>query len=548
MKRLIVWGYLILFCGLSTVVFAHEDHAIAPPLDPANIYGEQLGSVTVPFACNKAAVGVAQRGLALLHHMTYVGARAAFAETIQADPDCAMGYWGQAMSYIHPLWSDPPGPGDFAKGKALSSEAMKRTQNEQERAYVAAVKAYYEQGRNPTEKVNLNSFAEGWRKVYERFPDDLEAASFYALAYLSTVNPADKSYAKQKLSAAIAKQVLERNPGHPGAHHYTIHALDYPPLAEQALEVARSYGSIAPAVPHALHMPAHIFTRLGLWPESIDMNRRSADAALKHQANGKVSLHYLHALDYLAYAYLQRGEDSKAKAVLEELLALKGPYQTHVASAYTFAAVPARLALERQQWAVATALKPQTPSNYPWQINPAMEAITYFANGLGAARTGDKMMAVLAIDKLRTLEQKAAKTSDYWAKQIEIQRLAVEAWLAYYGEGKKHEGLTTMRRAAAMEAATEKHPVTPGEVLPAQELLADMLFDMRLYGEALVNYQAVLKRSPNRFNSLYGAGRAAELADNKEMAAFHYEKLVEMAAARSKLKRLHEARSFLGGK
>jgi tetratricopeptide (TPR) repeat protein len=547
MKRFLAWGSLILCFAFSTAVFAHEDRANMSAPDPAYVYGEQLGSVTVPFACSDAAAGSARRGLALLHHMTYVGARAAFVDTANSDPQCAMGYWGQAMSYIHPLWSDPPGQGDFEKGQALVVEAEKRAKTDREMAYVDAVKSYYDQGRHPTEKANLSAFAEGWRKVYERFPEDLEGAAFYALAHLATANPADKSYAVQKRSAAIAKQVLQRNPGHPGAHHYTIHALDYPPMAEQALEVARSYGSIAPEVPHALHMPAHIFTRLGLWPESIDMNRRSADAALKHPADGKISLHYLHALDYLAYAYLQRGEDGKAQTVLDELMALKGPYQTHVASAYTFAAVPARLALERQQWAVAVALKPQTPSNYQWQINPAMEAITFFANGLGAAHTGDTMMAAQAVERLAALQQKAAKTSAYWAKQTEIQRLAVKAWLTY-AEGKKDEALSVMQKAAAMEAATEKHPVTPGEVLPAHELLADMLFDLGHYEEALANYQAALIRSPNRFNSLYGAGRSAELAGHQEIASFHYAKLVEIAATDSVRKRLQEARIFLNRK
>ena len=544
MKRYFAWGLLILCSAFSTAVFAHEDRANMPPPDPAYVYGEQLGSVTVPFACSDAAAGSARRGLALLHHMTYVGARAAFVDTASSDPECAMGFWGQAMSYIHPLWSDPPGQGDFEKGQALVAEAAKRAKTDREMAYIDAVKFYYDQGRHPTEKANLSAFAEGWRKVYERFPEDLEGVAFYALAHLATANPADKSYAVQKRSAAIAKQVLQRNPGHPGAHHYTIHALDYPPLAEQALEVARSYGRIAPEVPHALHMPAHIFTRLGLWPESIDMNRRSADAALKHPANGKISLHYLHALDYLAYAYLQRGEDGKAQTVLDELMALKGPYQTHVASAYTFAAVPARLALERQQWAVAVTLKPQTPSNYPWQINPAMEAITFFANGLGAAHTGDTVGASRAIDRLAVLKEKAAKSSDYWAKQIEVQRLTVAAW-SVYGQGKKQAGLTIMRRAAAMEATTEKHPVTPGEVLPAQELLADMLFDLGRYEDALVNYQAALKRSPNRLNSLYGAGRSAELAGHKDAAVSYFQKLLKISAADSGVKRLQEARSFL---
>jgi tetratricopeptide (TPR) repeat protein len=547
MKRTFTLGLLILVGIISGTALAHEDRSGVTPPDPANVYGEKLGTVILPFSCSETSSVQAQRGLALLHHMTYVGARTAFVAVSEADPACAMGYWGQAMSYIHPLWSDPPGKADFESGKALAAEAGTRAKSEQERAYVAAVEAYYAQGRNRTEAANLTAFAEGWRKVHEQFPDDSEAASFYALAHMATASPADKSYAKQKHSAQIAKQVLERIPDHPGAHHYTIHALDYPPLAAEALAVARSYGGIAPEVPHALHMPAHIFTRLGLWQESITMNRRSADAALKHPADGKISLHYLHALDYLAYAYLQRGEDAKAKEVFDELTALKGPYQPHVASAYTFAAVPARIALERQQWTTAAALEVQTPTNYPWEINPAMEAITHFARGLGAARSGDKVTARNAIEKLTALEGRAAKTSGYWAKQIEIQRLSVEAWLEYLG-GNKDEALKVMRKAAVMEAATEKHPVTPGEVLPAHELLADMLFEMGRYQEAQTNYQTALERSPNRLKSLYGAGRSAELAGDKELAALYYGNLVEVAAADSELTQLQQAKAFLGGK
>jgi len=549
MKRTLLWVGLVFFGFFSgSTALAHDEGSGAPPSeDPAAVYGEQLGTVVVPMAVGEAATGQAQRGLALLHHMTYVGARAAFAAVSAADPESALGYWGEAMSYIHPLWSDPPGKDDFARGRALAAEARARAKNEREKAYVAAVEAYYAPGRSPSEAANLAAFEQGWRRVYEQYPDDPEAACFYALAYMATASPSDKTYAKQKQSAEITKGVLRRIPDHPGAHHYTIHALDYPPLAAEALEVARSYGKIAPEVPHALHMPAHIFTRLGLWQESIEMNRRSADAARKHPADGKISLHYLHALDYLAYAYLQRGEDAKAQGVLSELTALKGPYQPHVASAYAFAAVPARIALERQQWATAAALKAQTPSDYPWGINPAMEAITYFARGLGAARSGDKEVAAQAVSKLAELEQQAGKTSAYWGKQIEIQRLSVAAWLEYLKE-EKEAALETMRRAAAMEAATEKHPVTPGEVLPAQELLADMLLAMGRYPEALASYLEALERSPNRFNSLYGAGRSAELAGEKKMAALYYGRLVEIAAEDCELKRLQQAKAFLGRK
>ena len=543
MKKICLWGLVVLLSSLAGVALAHENHPKAQASGPANIYGDQLGTVILPFSCNETASKSAERGLALLHHMTYVGARAAFTEAVETDPDSAIGYWGQSMSYIHPLWSDPPDEAEFARGKALASEAAKRARNKQERAYIATLESYYAQKRNISEKVNLAAYAEAWRKVYEQFPKDIEAASFYALANLATVDPGDKSYSKQKQSARITKQVLESVPDHPGAHHYTIHALDYPTLAIEALEVSRNYGKIAPAVPHALHMPAHIFTRLGLWDESIDMNRRSANAALKHPADGKISLHYLHALDYLVYAYLQRGEDAKAEEVLNELMAVKGPYQTHVASAYSFAAVPARMALERQQWATAATLEAQTPGNYPWQVNPAMEAITYFSNGLGAARIGDTVKAREAIERLKKLEKQVVKSSDYWAKQVKIQRLSVEAWLDY-AVGEKDAALKTMREATALEATTEKHPVTPGEVLPAHELLADMLLDLERYQEAQHYYEATLERSPNRFNSLYGAGRTAELAGDKKTAARHYGMLNEVAAIDSKLKRLEKSRAF----
>lgn len=543
MKKICLLGLVVLLCSFVGVALAHENHPKEQASGSANIYGDQLGTVILPFSCNEKASKSAERGLALLHHMTYVGARAAFAEVVETDPDSAIGYWGQSMSYIHPLWSDPPDEAEFARGKELALEAAKRASNEQERAYIATLESYYAQERNISEKVNLAAYAEAWRKVYEQFPKDIEAASFYALANLGTVDPGDKSYSKQKQSARITKQVLESVPDHPGAHHYTIHALDYPALAKEALEVARNYGKIAPAVPHALHMPAHIFTRLGLWDESIDMNRRSANAALKHPADGKISLHYLHALDYLAYAYLQRGEDAKAEEVLNELLAVQGPYQTHVASAYSFAAVPARIALERQQWTTAATLKAQTPSNYPWKGNPAMEAITYFSNGLGAARIGDTVKASEAIEHLKTLHNQVVKSSGYWAKQVKIQRLSVEAWLDY-AAGEKDVALKTMREATALEATTEKHPVTPGEVLPAHELLADMLLDLKRYQEAQHYYEATLERSPNRFNSLYGAGRAAELAGDEKTAARHYGMLNEVVAIDSKLKRLEKSRAF----
>lgn len=275
------------------------------------------------------------------------------------------------------------------------------------------------------------------------------------------------------------------------------------------------------------------------------MNKRSAVAALKHPVGDALSLHYLHALDYLSYAYLQRAEDLKAKQVLATLEALKGPIQPHTASAYTLAVVPARLALERQKWADAASLAPRTPSDYPWDKYPAMEAITHFARALGAARNGNGQMARQALDKLAALRDRTAETSSYWAKQVEIQRLSAMAWLAYE-EGKQEEALDMMRRAAELEVSTEKHPVTPGEVLPSRELLADMLMQMGRHKQAQAEYEAALERSANRFNSLYGAGRAAELAGDKKEARMYYQKLSDLASqADTQRPQLQHAQRFL---
>jgi tetratricopeptide (TPR) repeat protein len=493
-------------------------------------YGDQIGTVQFPMSCSDAAKPLVERGVALLHHMTYDGAKAAFTVATQTDPDCAMGYWGQAMTYIHPLWSDAPSKEDFKRGQTLVDEARTRGQKtDRENAYIAAVGAYYEQGWNKIETTNLNNFEKGWENVYRRFPQDIEAACFYALAHMATANPDDKTFAKQKQAGIVAEKVLTQVSDHPGAHHYVIHAYDNPPLASKALNAAHSYGKIAPDIPHALHMPTHIFTRVGLWQESIVMNKRSAAAALKHPAANEVSLHYPHALDYLVYAYLQQADDHKARQVMEGLFSKDGSFQTHIAASYSFTAIPARFALERRQWSEAAVLEPGLPENYPIDNFPAMEAITYFAKALGAARNDNLKVAKQALEKLTALHNKAEKSSAYWAKQIEIQRLSVTAWIEFQ-QGKNIEALKIMQKAAELESSTEKHPVTPGEILPARELLADMLFDMGRYREAQTEYETALERSPNRFNSLYGAGFAAELEGNKNEAVFYYKKIIEITA------------------
>ena len=551
MKNSKIYNYslLILFVLFSLIINVQGGQAAAEKkshIEVSNeVYGDQLGTVKFPASCTKEAKRHLDRGLALLHNMTYEDSRNEFEQAAILDSKCAMGYWGHAMTFIHPLWSDPPSEEDFKKGQDLLKTAKAQSEKtEWEKAYIKAAEAYYAAGMNEKEKENLVSFQRRWEEVYLQFPSDVEAASLFAVSHLATVDPADKSFAKQKRAGAIAEKVLLELPDHPGAHHYIIHAYDSPKLADRALTVARSYGNLAPDVPHALHMPTHIFTRLGYWDESIAMNDRSANAALKHPVNGQISLHHPHALDYMVYAYLQIGEDQKALEVWDTLEALKGPYQPHVASAYTFAAVPARIALEQQKWEIASALEPRIPESYPWERFPAMEAITYYAKALGAAKSGDSQSAKQAIKTLMELEKQTAETSKYWGKQVEIQRISAMAWLKYY-EGENAKALDLMRQAAKLESSTAKHPVTPGEILPSRELLADMLLDLGHYKEAITEYEAALERSANRFNSLYGAARAAELGGYKDKAIHYYTKLVEMTAEDSKRERLLQAKAFL---
>jgi tetratricopeptide (TPR) repeat protein len=551
MRNIYTYGLILVLGAFFIAPVLNQNIRHSSPVAEASeiqkdTYGDQLGTVRFPMSCTDAAKPQVEKGVALLHHMTYNGARAAFAAATQTDPDCAMAYWGQAMTYIHPLWSDAPSKEDFAKGRALVGEARARGQKtDRENAYIAAVGAYYEQGWNKNETANLQSFEAGWENVYRRFPQDIEAACFYALAHMATASPADKTYTKQMQAGTIAEKILVQVSDHPGAHHYVIHAYDYPPLAPKALNAAHSYGKIAPDIPHALHMPTHIFTRVGLWQESIIMNKRSAAAALKHPAGSEISLHYPHALDYLVYAYLQQADDHKARQVMEDLFNPDGSFQTHIAASYSFTAIPARFALERQQWSEAAVLEPRLPNNYPIENFPAMEAITYFARALGAARSGNVKMANQALAKLTALHNKAEKTSAYWAKQIEIQRLSVTAWIVYQ-EGRENEALNIMQKAVELESSTEKHPVTPGEILPARELFADMLLDMGRYREALAEYETALKRSPNRFNSLYGAGLAAELGNNKSRAVLYYKKIVKITeTVKTDREQLNHAKLYL---
>lgn len=466
-------------------------------------------------------------GLALVHHMTFDEAEKVFDEVREADKDCFWGHWGKALTYIHPLWPDEPDAARMKWGLELTQQALSVATKEREKVLGNVLFSFYENGLAKTQKERLKSYEQAWAKAYQQYPDDQEIKAFYALNLIATADPADKRYTQQKKAGALMEEVLQVIPDHPGGFHYIIHAYDYPELAPQALQAAAKYDNIAPEVAHALHMPTHIYTRLGMWPQSIEWNLRSASTAFKNSEGGTRSMHYFHALDYLLYAYLQRGEDEKAEKIVQDMQQLKGPFQAHASAAYALAAADARLALERQQWRKAASIQPRQPAHFDWDKYPEFEAHTHFAIGLGAARSNNISKATAALEQMARLQQKVA--NPYWKTQIDIQKASIEAWIDF-AKNNKAEALKKMQLAAQQEAATNKHAVTPGELLPASELLGDMLLAMGKPADAIVQYEAALKRSPGRLNSIANAMAAAKSAGNKEKEK-HYAVLLTQLKA-----------------
>jgi tetratricopeptide (TPR) repeat protein len=460
-----------------------------------------------------------------------------------------MAHWGIAMSIIHPLWGERPTEAALKKGQsALAKAKALKPSTERESAYVSAAERFFRNWENTAYPAQLAAFEAGFKELHESYPDDIDAAAFYALAHLATAPKADRTFAHQKEAGALLEKLHAKAPEHPGLFHYIIHAYDNPMLADRALVVARGYDKIAPDVPHALHMPSHIFVRLGLWPDAIAWNVRSAAAALRQPVGDATSLHYAHALDYLIYAYLQRSQDGKAQEVLEKMNAVAN-FQPSFITAYAIAAVQARYPLERGRWAEAAALPLRTHGSFPWGKYPGAESITYFARGIGAARSGDTEGARQAIEALEKLHAQMVQSGEsYWAVHADAQRKSVAAWLAFSGDDKK-QALKLMREAADLEDSVDKHPVTPSAVLPARELLGDMLLSLKRSAEAIRAYEASLRISPNRFNSLYGAGRAAELAGDKQKANTYYMRLVEISSeADAETPAIAQARQFLAKK
>lgn len=494
----------------------------------AQDHHQQHGKVNFETSCGETAQQKINTGLALLHHMMYEQAEQEFAAAVQAQPDCAMAQWGIALSIIHPLWGERPSDDYFKKGQeALMKAGKQKNLTAREAAYIKALTPFYENWQNTSYQEQLKAFETGFEQLHRTYPNDVDAAALYALAHIATAPKTDKTFAHQKKSGAMLEKLHAQNPEHPGLFHYIIHAYDNPMLAKDALRVAKAYDKIAPNVPHALHMPSHIFIRLGYWPEAISWNVRSADAALKHPIGNATSMHYAHALDYLIYSYLQQGKDKKAQEVVNKMSAIQN-FHPSLATAYAVAAVPARFYLERGQWKEAAALPKLPMGTLPWEKYPGAEALTHFARGIGAARSGNNTVASDAITELDRLHAKMEQTGEtYWAAQTAVQRKSVEAW-RLFSTGKKEQAIQLMREAANEEDGLDKHPVTPGAILPARELLGDMLLLAKQPKEAAMAYEACLQISPKRHNSLYGVARAADLVKDSKKARMFYSSLHEI--------------------
>jgi len=504
---------------------AQHDH------DHADVASEKFGQVHFPTSCKSQLAPAFERGLALLHSFAYVKAATVFQEVSAKDPSCGVAQWGVAMTYFHTIWG-PPTDDEFAAGRTAAQKASALgAPSARERDYIASIGAYY-QGDGVAHPARVVAYEKAMAGVDERNPNDHEAAIFHAVAILGVAynSPPDKTYARQKEAAKILNRLLTVEPEHPGIAHYMIHSFDYPELAELALPAARAYARIAPSAPHAQHMPSHIFTRLGMWKESIESNLTSAQTAQAWIAKthaGAAAFDALHATDYLEYAYLQTGQDAKARELVDNVSKVTSFDIPQFAAGYALAAVPARHALERRAWKEAAAVTAQ-PATFPWAKYPYAEAIVHFARAVGGARTGDLESARQEVAKLTEIQGslKGQKGFD-WATQVEIQRRAAAGWLAR-AEKKDAEALALLRSAADLEDSTDKHPVTPGSILPAREQLADLLAELGQPAAALAEYETSLRSAPARLNSYDGASKAAERAGKKQQAKAFHERLVAL--------------------
>jgi Tfp pilus assembly protein PilF len=498
------FSILLLLPGVSAAQRSHDSPA-----------PQRLGEVAFENSCAPAVQPQFQRAIALLHSFAYAPARDAFSEVEARDPRCAMAHWGMAMTYFHQLWEPPIYPADLALGRQETERAMRlQPGTEREGEYIAALAAIYRDAGSIPYRQRVLRYERAMREIAARNGKDVEAQVFHALAVLATAPPADKTHANQKQAVAILVPLYRRFPRHPGIAHYLIHACDNAELARQGLPAARAYAKIAPSAPHALHMPSHIFTRLGMWQDSVRSNLAAQDAARRQGDVGEE----LHAMDYLVYAYLQMGRESEAAQVVRKLNSLSALDAADFKIGYAATAMPVRLALERRRWAeAATAVAPAG-------VAPQVAATAVWARALGLGRNGHIAQARVELVHLRRIESELrAGGNEYWATQTRIQAEEAAAWIAA-AEGKSRKATTLLRQAARREDAVEKLPVTPGPVIPAREQLGEWLLEIHEPQAALEAFKAALAGAPGRRGALLGAARAAEMAGElKEAERFRKE-------------------------
>lgn len=510
--------------------------------------GHGRGAFSFPVSCTKEAQVRMDQAVGLLHHMTYNQAREGFEQAAATDPKCAMARWGIAMTLFQPLWPTRPGPEALNRGwDAVVQAKSLQPPTERERLFIAAAEAFFLEPASTDYWLRIKRWEQAMEKAYSALPDDPDVSSFYALALLATTPSNVISRINADRAAEILLRVYRRNPEHPGSMHYLVHANDVPGREKELLEITQKYDLLAPRNPHALHMPTHIYTRLGDWNAVIAGNLRAAEAALDYPTGAKGEFiwdEYAHAIEYLVYAQLQKGADNKAAIQLKRLLEAKRLEPTFK-TAFHLASSQSRYALERRDWKAAAALVPREPANLNWDRFTWPEAIVQFARGLGAAHLGKLDDAKAAIQRLEKLEDVTVKIGEeLFARNIRVLRLELSAWVGHF-EGHKDRSVALLREAAELESSTPKHAVTPGPTLPAFEQMGELLLEQGRPAEALAAYRRSLEFYPKRFNSLLGAARAAQAAGDKSQALTFYRDLLKVAEGSTRVSTIQEVRRFV---